>query len=101
VGLGAGFGLNARSAWNQAKSACGGDPNHCLDAPRANELRSQAMSAGAISTTAFVAGGALIAGGAFLYLMGREHRGADPEEIAIGAAVDARQVGVVVRGAFW
>jgi hypothetical protein len=100
VALGAGFGLKARSSWDQAKSACGGDPSHCLDAPRANALRSDAMSAGAISTTAFVTGGALIAGGAFLYLMRGEHKEAEAKEIAVGAAVDPGKVGVVVRGVF-
>ena len=97
VALGTGFGLKARSAWDQAKSVCGGDPNHCLDAPRANALRSQAMSAGAISTTAFVTGGALIVGGAFLYLINGEHHG---EEVAIGPAVDPGKAGVVVQGVF-
>ena len=100
VALGTGFGLKARSAWNQAKSACGGDPSHCLDTARANSLRSDAMSAGAISTTAFVTGGALLVGGAFLYLMHGDHQEADAKEIAIGAAVDPGELGVVVRGIF-
>jgi len=100
VVIGTVFGLMARSAWTDAKNACGGDPSYCLDARRANSLRSQALSDGTISTTAFVAGGALIAGGAFLYLTRGESPAKKPEGFALSATVDWGRLGIGLRGVF-
>jgi hypothetical protein len=94
------FGLTARSAWADAKNACGGDPSHCLDVTTANSRRGQAVTAGTISTAAFVAGGALIAAGAYLYLMRSESPEKKPEGVALGAAVDSGRVGIVLQGVF-
>jgi hypothetical protein len=49
---------------------------------------------------AFVAGAALIAGGAFLYLTGGEHHEGDSQSVAVSAAVDAGRAGVVLLGQF-
>jgi hypothetical protein len=100
VVVGTVLGLTARSAWTEAKSACGGDPSHCLDVPTANSRRSEAVTAGTISTAAFVAGGALIAAGAFLYLTRSEGPEKKPEGVALGAAVDSGRVGIVLQGLF-
>ena len=69
LGLGAAFGLMASSAWSDARSACGGDVSRCADPATANSDRNTTTSDGAISTIGFVAGGALLAGGAVLFLL--------------------------------
>jgi hypothetical protein len=94
------FGVKARSAWNEVKVICGGDPGRCVDAPSASPHRSQALSDGTVSTVAFVAGAALIAGGAFLYLTGGEHHEGKSQGVSVSAAVDAGRVGVVLLGQF-
>ncbi|HEX3697896.1 MAG TPA: hypothetical protein VH374_21160 [Polyangia bacterium] len=98
--IGAIYGLKAESAWSAAKTACGGDPSHCADAASANTHRSQGLSEATVSTTAFVAGAALIAGGAFLYLTGGERSESKTNGVAVSAAVDAGRVGIVLLGTF-
>jgi hypothetical protein len=66
VGLGAFFGLQASRKWSDAKGECADYPYGC--SARAADLRSSAHSAGALSTIAFVAGGALLATGVVLYV---------------------------------
>lgn len=66
VGLGTFFGLRASSKWSDAKEKCTDYPYGC--GAEGTDLRSSASSAGAVSTIAFVAGGALIATGVVLYL---------------------------------
>jgi hypothetical protein len=100
VVVGTVVGLMARSAWTAARDACGGDPSQCLDAPRANSHRSQSLSDGSVSTVAFLAGGALIAGGALLYLTGGESPAKRPEGLVLGATVDSGRTGIVLRGVF-
>ena len=65
VGLGVGtvFGLKTSSTWSDAKAHCTG-----LECDRTGvQLATDAKNAGTISTIAFVAGGALLAGGAILF----------------------------------
>jgi hypothetical protein len=98
--IGAVYGLKAESAWSEVKTACGGDPSHCENAASANTRRSQGLSEATVSTTAFVAGAALIASGAFLYLTGGERGESKTEAVAVSAAVDAGRVSVVLLGRF-
>jgi hypothetical protein len=98
--IGTVYGLKARSAWSEVKNDCQGDPSHCVDAASANTHRSQGLSEATVSTTAFVAGAALIAGGAYLYLTAGERGESQTKGVALSAAVDAQRVGVVLRGAF-
>jgi hypothetical protein len=98
--VGAVYGWKAESAWSAAKTACGGDPSHCADAASANTHRSQGLSEATVSTTAFVAGAALIAGGAFLYLTGGERGESKADSVALSAAIDAGRAGVVLLGTF-
>lgn len=65
LGVGAFFGLKAKSTYNDALAQCNGS-RQC-DA-RGIELGSDATSQATISTIGFVAGGVLLAGGAVLYL---------------------------------
>ncbi|HEY2899732.1 MAG TPA: hypothetical protein VGL59_04080 [Polyangia bacterium] len=98
--VGAVYGLKAESAWSAAKTACGGDPSRCADAASANTHRSQGLSEATVSTTAFVAGAALIAGGAFLYLTAGERGESKADSVALSAAIDAGRAGVVLLGTF-
>jgi hypothetical protein len=63
VGVGAVFGLKTSSTWADAKTHCTG-----LECDRTGvQLATDAKNAGTISTIAFIAGGALLAGGAILF----------------------------------
>jgi hypothetical protein len=95
-------GLLARSAWSEAKAACGGDPSHCTAAnvDDASAHRSKAISDGSLSTGAFVAGGVLIAGGAFLYLTGGPHDEAKTDRLAVVPGVGRQGAGLLLQGAF-
>jgi hypothetical protein len=65
--VGAVFGVVAKSTYDNAvKSECGGDPNRCTS-QGAQDGRA-AHSQATVSTVAFIGGGALLAGGAALYL---------------------------------
>lgn len=64
VGLGAGFGLSSLGKRNESRDHCNVD---ACDATGVG-LRSDAMSAGNVSTIAFIAGGAALAGGIALVL---------------------------------
>jgi hypothetical protein len=67
VALGATFGILASSAWSQAKQICGGNPGGCTNVTKADPYQSTAETEGWVSTITFIAGGALIAGGAVLF----------------------------------
>jgi hypothetical protein len=61
--VGSFFGLRTSSKWSDAKAHCTG-----LECDRTGvQLATDAKNAGTISTIAFIAGGALLAGGAVLY----------------------------------
>jgi hypothetical protein len=63
VGVGTVFGLKTSSTWSDAKAHCTG-----LECDRTGvQLATDAKNAGTVSTIAFVAGGALLAGGAVLF----------------------------------
>jgi hypothetical protein len=98
--IGTVYGLKARSAWSAVKNDCQGDPSHCVDPASANTHRSQGLTEATVSTTAFIAGAALIAGGAYLYLTAGERGESKTKGVAVSAAVGAQRVGVVLQGAF-
>jgi hypothetical protein len=64
IGIGTAFGLSAISK-NKKSNEQGCDANECE--PRAAEIRKDAQAAGNASTVAFIAGGALLAGGVVLF----------------------------------
>jgi len=91
IGVGVATGLLASSAWSKVQSACGpGGVGNCSPAgtSRASVTSDHdtAENDGALSTVAFVAGGALVAAGVFLYLTG----GPDdrPANAATGIAIE-------------
>jgi hypothetical protein len=98
LALGAVFGLMSTSAWNNAKSACGGNPSLCTDVPSGQSDRSTALSEATVSTVGFVAGGALLATGAVLFLTGGSRESATG--LAFAPAVGPRQAGMALGGAF-
>ena len=65
VAVGAVFGLQASSKWDDAKSKCDDYPYEC--GAEGVDLADDAKSSATISTIGFIAGGALLAGGAALF----------------------------------
>jgi len=64
------FGLRAMSKKSDSEVGGACDSNNVCSTPEGLDAREQAVSAGGISTIAFVAGGVLVAGGVTLYLVG-------------------------------
>ena len=89
IGLGTIFGLKAKGTYNDAVGGCNAEhqcPQSGLD--KADDASSQAT----ISTISFIAGGALLAGGAVLYLT------APRAAPAAGSAASARDVHLSLGG---
>lgn len=83
LGVGAYFGLAARSTWSDAKEKC---PTRASCSDEAVQLSTDARKEANIATIAFVAGGGAILGGAILVLTG-----APPtERPRLGAVFDPR-----------
>jgi hypothetical protein len=83
VGIGAYFGLAARSTWSEAKDKC---PSRTSCSDESVQLSTDARKEANVATVAFVAGGAAIVGGTILILTG-----APPSERAhVGAVIDPR-----------
>jgi len=66
LGVGAVFGLLTSAASRRQETSCA-SPTSCNDRAQALSEHSTALTDGAISTVAFVAGGALLVGGALLF----------------------------------
>lgn len=64
LGLGTIFGLKASSNWSDAQDKCA--PGACFQKAEAESLKSDASSAGTISTIGFIVGGAALASGIVL-----------------------------------
>jgi hypothetical protein len=86
LGVGAYFGLAARSSWSKAKEACPARDN-CSDS--AVRLSTDARTEANISTIAFVAGGAAILGGTILILTAGSPTSEKPKTTVTGA-IDPR-----------
>jgi hypothetical protein len=70
LGVGTAFGLRAKSLDDESRTAgCDPTTGKCLD-DHGVELNRDARTAGHLSTVLFAAGGALVAGGVVLYLVG-------------------------------
>jgi hypothetical protein len=94
IGVGTFFGLRAKSLNDESRSGC--DGNACW--PDAKQKRLDAMSAGNISTVAFAVGGALVAGGATMFLLGGQKDGGARAHVTATAFAD--RGGLVVGGRF-
>ncbi len=100
IGIGSWFGLSARSTHNDALAYC--DPSlHC--SPRGLELDHQARSKATVSTIAFGAGAALLAGGLVLWLTAPDSGGSaqsSPAALRVGVAPAKDGAAASVSGAF-
>jgi hypothetical protein len=90
VAVGAVFGLQAGSKWDDAKSKCEDYPYDC--GPDGVELADDAKSSATISTIGFIAGGVLLAGGAALYFTA----GSGEKAVAVGVGPGSLRI----RGRF-
>jgi hypothetical protein len=79
IAVGAVFGLQAGSKWDDAKSKCDAYPYGCGD--DGVSLGDDAKSAATISTLGFIAGGVLLAGGAALFFTAGS---GDDKAVAVG-----------------
>lgn len=90
VAVGAVFGLQASSKWDDAKAKCDDYPYGC--GSDGVSLADDANSAATISTIGFIAGGVLIAGGATLFLTA----GSSDDKVSLGIGPGS----VRIRGRF-
>jgi hypothetical protein len=96
VGVGAVFGLKAQSSNKQSKADGHCDANGCD--PVGKGLRNDAFSAARVSTALFIAGGALVAGGVTLYLIGGPKR--ESAALALTPNASAAGAGLWLHGGF-
>lgn len=97
--LGSAFGLGAISNWNSAKKTC--SATSCPSSTRgaAESSRDAAVVDATVSTVAFVAGGAFLAGGVVLFLLAP--RSAESKQgVVVTPTVGAGEAGLLVRGTF-
>ncbi len=91
LGVGAFFGLRVAAKNDESKENCAGN--------RCNQLgfdaRQSALDAATVSTIAFIAGGALLAGGVVLYLTAPRGRASS---LAVGPMVGAAEGGGAIYG---
>jgi hypothetical protein len=98
--VGSVFGLQAASAANKQKSECG-SPTQCTDRTDAAAEHSTGSTDATISTIAFIAGGALIATGAVLFLTANHHGSqTTAARLVVAPTVEQSGGGVLLRGAF-
>ncbi len=100
VGLGAVFGLMASSAWNQAKTACGGDTSRCTDVSKGNSLHDTTQTDATISTIGFIAGGALAATGLIVLLTAPHAQSTPTTGLVVAPGLAPGLATVAVAGAF-
>jgi len=98
LAVGSVFGLLTASAASQQKTDCA-SATICPRYPQAASDHSTAQTDGAISTVAFIAGGALLAGGAVLFLAGG--RSSEPSTgLVVVPGVAPGGGALLIRGAF-
>lgn len=98
VGIGAWFGGRAQAKLDESnREGCDGD----VCTPAAARIRNEARAAGDLSTAMFVSGGALLAGGVVLWLLGSETRRSAPVKDGppgSGAPVSSLRIGLSPAG---
>ena len=100
IAIGTIFGLLADSAWSDAKRICEGGVSVCVNARDAGPYGSRAQTDASVSTAAFVAGGAILVGGAVTYFTGREPEQRSSETIAVAPTIEGAGLGVTIKGTF-
>lgn len=100
IAVGSVFGLLTASAANQQKTDCA-SPTSCAHVGQATTDHSTAQTDGAISTIAFIAGGALLVGGAVLFFTGsRSSESPATSGLVVAPGVGPGGGGVLLRGTF-
>lgn len=94
IGVGSYFGLQVGAKNDESKAFCGPDPNVCD--PPGVELRNEALDFATYSTIGFIAGGALLVGGAVLYFTAPRAKA----PVSVGAAPIAGGGAAVIHGRF-
>ncbi len=103
VALGAVFGIETMSAWSSVKTACRpGGPGACPDAnrPSVTSDHDNARFDGTVSTIAFVAGGALVAGGLTVFFTRSHDESTAKPATAVAPLVGSRFAGMGLHGTF-
>jgi hypothetical protein len=100
LGLGGVFAVLSESAWNQAKTDCGGSTSQCRDVPSGQSDRSSALTEATVSTVGFIAGGALLATGAVLLFTGAKHGADSSARLIVTPSVAPGQAGIALAGGF-
>lgn len=99
VGVGAAFGVMARSDYQASKAACRPDnPNLCSAAGVAE--RNQALNKGNVATIAFAVGGVALAGAAVLWLVTDDSKQAGQASLRAGIGVEPGGASLRLGGAF-
>jgi hypothetical protein len=104
VAVGSVFGVLTFSAWSSAKNACGSTgPSQCTtnDPNGVTSDHKTAVTDGTISSIAFIAGGALVATGAVLFLTaGSSHEKTATPVVAVAPTLGLHDAGLTLIGAF-
>lgn len=98
IGVGAYFGFGARSDWSQAQELCGGDIDSCPSSsigPAQLEV-DEARTAARTATVMFAVGGALVLGGAVVWLTAPSAE----RRVAVTPALGPRSTGLALSGSF-
>ncbi|HEY4160032.1 MAG TPA: hypothetical protein VGM29_18095 [Polyangiaceae bacterium] len=98
IGIGAVFGLKAKSANTSSKANGHCDATGC-DAT-GKSLRNDAFSDAGISTALFIAGGVLVAGGVTLYLVGGKKSETSAATLALTPSASNTGAGLWLHGGF-
>lgn len=94
IGVGSYLGLQVGAKNEESKAFCGPDPNVCD--PPGVELRNEALDFATYSTIGFIAGSALLVGGAVLYFTAPRAK----PSVSVGAAPIASGGAALIQGAF-
>ena len=85
VVVGSVFGMVAKSTYNRGLGTCkGSDPSQCTDTGVADGKSAHTQAT--VSTIAFIAGGALLGGGALLYFTAPRSRVTVSPTVGLGSA---------------
>jgi hypothetical protein len=101
LALGAVFGIVALGKNGDLRNACGGDVHTCVlpaGSPSVTGPRDSARSASTVSTIAFIAGGAALAGGVVLFATAPS--AASVASVRVGAAAGPGEAKILVGGRF-
>ncbi len=105
LGVGAAFGLSAIASFKSQRDNCHSSaPGDCVDPAQAQKAHEAAATASTISTVGFIAGGALAAAGAVLFLTtprnSGEPEGKTPTGLQVLPSVSPAGAGMWLRGRF-